>query len=43
MADSVIAIAYDCLFPFTTGGGERQYRAFAEEMTRRGRDVDYLT
>ncbi len=38
-----IAIAYDCLFPFTTGGGERQYRAFAEELHRGGFDVDYLT
>tara|TARA_R100000365_G_C2745686_1_gene74670 strand:+ start:2238 stop:3446 length:1209 start_codon:yes stop_codon:yes gene_type:complete len=38
-----IAIAYDCLYPYTTGGGERQYRAFAEEMARRGRQVSYLT
>lgn len=37
------AIAYDCLFPFTTGGGERQYRAFAEELGGRGIKVDYLT
>ena len=37
------AIAYDCLFPYTTGGGERQYRAFAEDIARRGVDVDYLT
>lgn len=41
-ADS-IAIAYDCLFPYTTGGGERQYRAFAEELVRTGRNVEYLT
>lgn len=38
-----IAIAYDCLFPYTTGGGERQYRAFAEELAAEGRIVDYLT
>jgi glycosyltransferase involved in cell wall biosynthesis len=38
-----VAVAYDCLFPYTTGGGERQYRAFAEELVAQGRDVDYLT
>lgn len=38
-----VAIAYDCLFPYTTGGGERQYRAFAEAMIDRGRPVEYLT
>ena len=38
-----IAIAYDCLFPYTTGGGERLYRSYAEWLHRRGRSVDYLT
>ena len=38
-----IAIAYDCLFPYTTGGGERQYRGFAERIAARGHRVDYLT
>lgn len=38
-----IALAYDCLYPFTKGGGERQYRAFAEELAGREVDVDYLT
>lgn len=38
-----IAVAYDCLYPFTTGGGERQYRAFAREIAARGHDVEYLT
>ncbi|MEV8134044.1 glycosyltransferase family 4 protein [Microbacterium aurantiacum] len=38
-----IAIAYDCLYPFTTGGGERQYRAFAREIATRGNEVEYLT
>jgi glycosyltransferase involved in cell wall biosynthesis len=40
---SSVAIAYDCLFPYSTGGGERQYRAFAEELVARGYAVDYLT
>lgn len=40
---SKIAVAYDCLFPFTTGGGERQYRAMAESLGDLGFDVDYLT
>lgn len=38
-----VAVAYDCLYPWTVGGGERQYRAFAEEMAARGHDVRYLT
>ncbi len=38
-----LTIVYDCLFPFTTGGGERQYRAFAESAHRQGRQVEYLT
>lgn len=38
-----VAIAYDCLYPYTTGGGERQYRAFAEAMVSRGESVEYLT
>jgi glycosyltransferase involved in cell wall biosynthesis len=38
-----IAVAFDCLFPWTTGGGERQYRAFAEEFARAGHHVTYLT
>jgi len=40
---STVAVAYDCLFPYSTGGGERQYRAFADELGRSGLDVDYLT
>lgn len=40
---STIAIAYDCLYPYTTGGGERQYRAFATRFHARGQTVDYLT
>jgi glycosyltransferase involved in cell wall biosynthesis len=38
-----IAVAFDCLFPVTTGGGERQYRAFAEAYAAAGHQVDYLT
>ena len=38
-----VAIAFDCLFPYTTGGGERQYRGFAEELANRGITVDYMT
>ncbi|MCJ1708956.1 glycosyltransferase family 4 protein [Microbacterium sp. VKM Ac-2923] len=40
---STVAVAYDCLFPFTTGGGERQYRASADVLGDLGFDVDYLT
>lgn len=37
------AIVYDCLYPVDTGGGERVYRAIAEDLVRRGYHVDYLT
>lgn len=40
---ATVAVAYDCLFPYSTGGGERQYRAFAEAIGAAGLDVDYLT
>lgn len=38
-----IAVAYDCLFPWTKGGGEKQYRTFAEEFVAAGHEVTYLT
>ncbi|WP_104171402.1 glycosyltransferase family 4 protein [Cryobacterium sp. M23] len=38
-----VAIAYDCLFPRTTGGGERVYRRLAELLILNGSDVDYVT
>lgn len=38
-----VALVYDCLFPLTTGGGERQYRLFAEAYAAAGHDVAYLT
>jgi glycosyltransferase involved in cell wall biosynthesis len=38
-----ICIVYDCLFPWTIGGAERWYRAFAERLVERGHRVTYLT
>jgi glycosyltransferase involved in cell wall biosynthesis len=38
-----ICIVYDCLFPYTVGGGERWYRKLAERLAREGHDVTYLT
>lgn len=38
-----IAVVFDCLYPFTTGGGEKQYRQFAVEFARAGHEVEYLT
>ena len=38
-----ICIIYDCLFPWTIGGGERWYRALAERLAAAGHDVTYLT
>jgi len=38
-----VAIAYDCLFPVDTGGGERVYRRMAELFAERGSEVSYLT
>lgn len=38
-----IAVVYDCLFPWSTGGGERQYRLFAEAFAAAGHEVSYLT
>lgn len=43
MASLRIAIAYDCLYPVNTGGGERVYRRMAELLVERGHRVDYLT
>lgn len=37
-----VAIVYDCLFPFTVGGGERWYRNVAERLSER-HEVEYLT
>lgn len=38
-----IAIVFDCLYPLTKGGGERQYDAFARDLITRGEHVEYLT
>lgn len=37
-----VAIAYDCLYPFTIGGAEKWYRGLAERLARRHR-VSFLT
>jgi glycosyltransferase involved in cell wall biosynthesis len=38
-----VCIVYDCLFPFTIGGGERWCRNLAEALAAEGHDVTYLT
>ncbi|WP_353828602.1 glycosyltransferase family 4 protein [Agromyces sp. SYSU T0242] len=38
-----VAIAYDCVFPVNTGGGERVYRRMAELLVDRGAQVTYVT
>jgi len=38
-----ICLVYDCLYPFTVGGGERWYRSLAERLAREGHEVTYLT
>ncbi|WP_353815382.1 glycosyltransferase family 4 protein [Agromyces sp. SYSU T00266] len=43
MTGTRIAIAYDCLFPVNTGGGERVYRRMAELLVGRGGEVTYVT
>jgi glycosyltransferase involved in cell wall biosynthesis len=43
VAEPRVAIAYDCLFPIDTGGGERVYRRMAELLAERGGAVDYVT
>jgi glycosyltransferase involved in cell wall biosynthesis len=38
-----ICVVYDCLFPYTIGGGERWYRHLAERLAAEGHEVTYLT
>ncbi len=38
-----ILIVYDCLFPYTVGGGERWLRSVAQRLAAEGHDVSYLT
>ena len=42
-AEPRVAIAYDCLFPVDTGGGERVYRRMAELLVERGARSTYVT
>lgn len=37
-----VAIVYDCLYPYTVGGGERWYRSLAGELAKR-HEVTYVT
>src|SRR5687768_4652802 len=38
-----ICVVYDCLFPYTVGGGERWYRGLAEAFAADGHEVTYIT
>jgi glycosyltransferase involved in cell wall biosynthesis len=38
-----VCVVYDCLFPYTVGGGERWYRNLAERLATEGHEVTYLT
>lgn len=38
-----VCVVYDCLFPYTVGGGERWYRNLAECLAADGHEVTYLT
>jgi glycosyltransferase involved in cell wall biosynthesis len=38
-----ICLIYDCLYPYTVGGGERWYRALAERLAVEGYEVTYVT
>src|ERR1039458_8874837 len=38
-----ICVVYDCLFPYTVGGGERWYRNLIERLARAGHEVTYVT
>lgn len=38
-----VCLVYDCLFPYTVGGGERWYRNLAERLAADGHEVEYLT
>jgi len=38
-----ICLVYDCLFPYTVGGGERWYRNLAQRLAADGHEVTYLT
>jgi glycosyltransferase involved in cell wall biosynthesis len=38
-----ICLIYDCLFPYTIGGGEHWYRALGERLAAEGHEVTYVT
>jgi glycosyltransferase involved in cell wall biosynthesis len=38
-----ICVVYDCLFPYTIGGGERWFRNLSERLAAEGHEVTYLT
>lgn len=38
-----VCLAYDCLYPWTVGGGERWLRALAETLASKGHQITYLT
>jgi glycosyltransferase involved in cell wall biosynthesis len=38
-----VCVVYDCLFPYTIGGGERWYRNLSERLAAEGHEVTYLT
>jgi glycosyltransferase involved in cell wall biosynthesis len=38
-----VCVVYDCLFPYTVGGGERWYRNLSERLAAEGHEVTYLT
>ncbi len=38
-----ICVVYDCLFPYTVGGGERWYRNLIERLAAEGHEVTYVT
>jgi glycosyltransferase involved in cell wall biosynthesis len=38
-----ICVIYDCLYPYTVGGGERWYRNLAERLAAEGHEVTYVT
>ena len=38
-----VCVVFDCLFPWTIGGAERQYRRLCEDLVAAGHQVTYLT
>jgi glycosyltransferase involved in cell wall biosynthesis len=38
-----VCVVYDCLYPYTVGGGERWYRGLAERLAAEGHEVTYLS